>query len=568
MERQDTVKYLSKKCFHGKNVLNPYTGQIMYQPCGECPACLTRKASARSMRLSLQSSISKYTFMIDPTYTQKYVPKYQIFKATKDPNDDVYIFRSVPRKRGNYKIHQKVSWTSKVTGKHYSGVREVDAPLTYDHRVEFTFRATASYIEDFRKKATLNIDGKFPRLNDYYGYICHNDVILFMKRVRKKIFKLLGNYEKIHTYVVSEYGPVHFRPHFHIILCTDSDEVAKNIGKIVRSCWPFGDCPWFRSDGGAESYVARYVNSFTRLPYHLRQNDEVKPRGRFSNGFTKEYFSDALQAVRDSISGPKEAAPFFPFFNGVPTVINGKLLSIRPPRSCVDSCFLRYASNGRLSEHELYWLVRSVLITLSKSTRWLNERYGPGRKTLMDIARFHVKAMFHNSVFSTEKYLAIENSAYICYEWARLETPTSEMARTEIGFKRDVDRLYRLFSTVTCFTTFWNLTENTPYDYFIKVIGLSRYYYDRFAQFNLRSQYTELSSLVDLDEELALFSVMPVIEDHDDNAADPFKNMISRHSVCVDAELLAFQRSEDAIKHREINDMNIKFVKPDYNVLS
>lgn len=77
MERQDTVKYLSKKCFHGKNVLNPYTGQIMYQPCGECPACLTRKASARSMRLSLQSSISKYTFMIDPTYSQKYVPKYQ-----------------------------------------------------------------------------------------------------------------------------------------------------------------------------------------------------------------------------------------------------------------------------------------------------------------------------------------------------------------------------------------------------------------------------------------------------------------------------------------------------------
>lgn len=185
----------------------------------------------------------------------------------------------------------------------------------------------------------------------------------------------------------------------------------------------------------------------------------------------------------------------------------------------------------------------------------------------MDVARFHIKAMFHNSVFSVDKYLAIDNSAYICYEWARLETPTSEVARTEIGFKRDVERLYRLFSTVTCFTTFWNLTENTSYDYFIKVIELSRYYYYRFAQFNLRSQYTELASLVDLDEELALFSVMPVVEDHDDNVVNPFKGMISRHSVCVDAEALAFRRSEDAIKHREINDMNIKFVKPDYYVL-
>jgi len=45
MDKVDTIKFLAKRCYHGKNFINPYTGQLMYQPCGECPACLTRKAS-------------------------------------------------------------------------------------------------------------------------------------------------------------------------------------------------------------------------------------------------------------------------------------------------------------------------------------------------------------------------------------------------------------------------------------------------------------------------------------------------------------------------------------------
>ena len=77
MDKVDTINFLAKRCYHGNNVINPYTGQLMYQPCGECPACLTRKASIRSMRVSLQKSLSKYTYFINPSYNQKYVPKCQ-----------------------------------------------------------------------------------------------------------------------------------------------------------------------------------------------------------------------------------------------------------------------------------------------------------------------------------------------------------------------------------------------------------------------------------------------------------------------------------------------------------
>lgn len=566
MERQDTVKYLSKKCFNGKNVLNPYTGQMMYQPCGVCPACLTRIASARSMRVNLQASISKYSYMVNLSYNTTYVPKYKIRKVSEDPDDDSYVLYTLPREKGRYKINKQVVLKSRLTGKKRVVTKKVDAPLTYNDYFKVYFSADPEYIKDFTEKASLNVKGRYPRLQHTYGYICQNDVTLFMKRLRKYLFKKTGVYEKIHSYVVSEYGPLRFRPHFHIILCFDSDKVAQNLLKAVRACWPFGACPSFRSDGGAESYVAAYVNSFSRLPYHLREDSKLRPRGRFSVGFTKGYFSDALQAIRDSISRPKEEAPFSPFFNGIPALINGKLLSVRPPRSCVDSCFLRYASDGRLSSHELYWLVRSVSKTLWKVSQWYRTSYGPGRSfSLMGAARYLVEALFYHSYpLSVEKYFSIKNDLYVCFNYARLECIVSPCRNAKM-FDRDVGRLYRLFLTVCRFTKFWNLTRNTPYSFFIRVIDLSRYYYSRFAAYNLRSQYLELSSLVDLDEDLALFSVMPIVEDG--SCFDkPFERLIASHPVVQEALSLAKQRSDERVKHREINDLNIEFVRPDYNV--
>lgn len=543
--------------------MNPYTGQVMYQPCGVCPACLTRIASARSMRVSLQASISKYSYMVNLSYNTTYVPKCKIRKVSEDPNDNDYVLYTLPRKKGDYKINKQVVWRSKSTGKKHVGIKKIDAPITYDDDFEVRFSASPEYMENFRSKASLNINGKYPRLQDVYGYICQNDVVLFMKRLRKYLSKKTGNYEKIHSYVVSEYGPVHFRPHFHIILCFDSDEVAKNLIKAVRACWTFGSCPSSRSNGGAESYVASYVNSFSRLPYHLREDARLRPRGRFSTGFTKSYFSDAMQAVRNCIPGPKEEAPLSPFINGIPALINGRLFSVRPPRSCVDSCFLRYASNGRLSSHELYWLVRSVSITLRKTSRWYEEYSVSKRKfSLMAAARWHIEHLFyHHYPYSVEKYLSIENNLYVCLNYARIECITSHY-RDKNMLKSDICRLYRLFRTVGHFITFWDIDENTSYERFIKIIDISRYYYSRFAAYNLRSQYTELSSLVDLDEELSLFSVMPVTEDGS-SVDKPFERLVESHSIVREALSVAKKHSDERVKHREINDLNIEFVRSD-----
>jgi len=561
MDKVDTIKFLAKRCYHGKNVINPYTGQLMYQPCGECPACLTRKASIRSMRVSLQKSLSKYAFFINPSYSQKYVPKCQIFKVdTNDSTSTLYKLVVKPRKRGDYKMVQTVY--SKKYKKNIK--KEVDAPLSYDDDFSYFFNASEEYIRDFREQANLNFTGKYPHLQDYYGYISRKDGQLFVKRLRKHISKFAGKYEKIHIYFVSEYGPVHFRPHFHLLLFTDSDKVAKNISRIISASWKFGRCDWSASRGNAESYVAGYVNSFSRLPHHLKQDDRVKPYSRFSNGFATSCFSDATKAVRDSISGQIEETPLSPFLNGIPNLINGKLLSIRPPRSVVDSCFLRYACDGRLSGDELYWLVRSVSSTLS-TTFYIVRRDNPDA-TLMDVCRYHVRSIFSMSSFSVDSFLSIENQLYTCYYYARLESPTTDI-RSDALFDSDCMRLYRLFSCVGKFISFWDITPSSPYEYIRRTVDISKHYYVRLSYTLLRSQYTDLVGLVGLDEDLVDFLIAPVTEDVPSSDGTsvleyhpPFDSLVKSHPILSLAQAKAKRDCDNRVKHREINDRNLKYV--------
>ena len=183
----------------------------------------------------------------------------------------------------------------------------------------------------------------------------------------------------------------------------------------------------------------------------------------------------------------------------------------------------------------------------------------------MDAARQLIKSLFyHSHPLSVEKYFSIENDLYVCFNYARIECIVSPCRDAKM-FDRDVGRLYRLFLTVHRFTEFWNLTRNTPYNFFIRVIDLSRYYYSRFAAYNLRSQYLELSSLVDLDEDLALFSVMPIVEDGS-FFDKPFECLVKSHPVVQEALSFAKQYSDKRVKHREINDLNIEFVRPDHYV--
>lgn len=520
-------KELSKTCLHGKNVYNKYTGQMMYQSCGKCEACLARLASARSIKVGVQASLSKYVMFVTLTYDTYHVPKCKIYYN----GDKNYRLVVKPRVK-DYFYETKEDGSRRLKG------------LSYDDDFAVDFVAEKSYIDDFCKQASLNIDGKYPSLNDCYGYLSRKDCQLFLKRLRKKINTLTD--EKIHSYVVGEYSPKHFRPHFHFLFFFNSDKLAQSFGQIVHSCWKFGRVDWSSSRGNAESYVAGYVNSFSCLPYHLGSSSKIAPFGRFSNHFAESCFDDAKQALRDSFSR-QEAPVFSPFLNGIPNLVNGRLLLTLPSRACVDSCFFRKARDGRLSSHELLHLIRAVRYVVGKGQTFFKR---DGLKyTLLSHARFIVKTCKSFRYMKREKFLSLSSHLFTVLYYARVN-PTNDIQEYKNPDQDEAiaQSIYRLLLYTMRFVRFWKI-DKMSYHEGIRLLDMCREYYRLLDYKYLRQKFQFLEQC---EEDLLDFYLHPT-EHFADHLPRTIVSGINQYSL---------ERHQKAIKHREVNDLNIKYVKP------
>ena len=131
--------------------------------------------------------------------------------------------------------------------------------LSMDAIRSFIHKTQALGKTDYPVAEQYGRDNLIPFLN----YV---DVQNYIKRLRKYLFKVLGSYESSHFYAVGEYGPVHFRPHLHLLLFTNSDEVAEVLRECHCKSWKFGRSDFQRSAGGSASYVSSYVNSLCSAP--------------------------------------------------------------------------------------------------------------------------------------------------------------------------------------------------------------------------------------------------------------------------------------------------------------
>ena len=116
------------------------------------------------------------------------------------------------------------------------------------------------------KTASATPYGEDGELSDRYGnnlipFLNYVDVQNYIKRLRKHLSKYTN--EKISFYAVGEYGPVHFRPHFHLLLFFNSEEISEVIRECHFKSWKLGRSDIQRSNGGCASYVASYVNSLS-----------------------------------------------------------------------------------------------------------------------------------------------------------------------------------------------------------------------------------------------------------------------------------------------------------------
>lgn len=205
-------------CLSPRRIQNPYTGEVMVVPCGHCRACQLNKNNRLAFQCDLESKCHKFTVFITLTYANRFIPR-------------ANFVDSICRPFGNDLV-------DKETG-------EILCP------------------SDMSEDKIKQLLDKFYLFGDV-PYLRKEDLQKFFKRFRyyaKKYTK-----EKVRYFACGEYGPVHFRPHFHILLFFDSEALLQVCSDLVSQAWTYGRVDCQLSKGKCSSYVASYVNSYCTLP--------------------------------------------------------------------------------------------------------------------------------------------------------------------------------------------------------------------------------------------------------------------------------------------------------------
>lgn len=197
-------------CKHPRLIVNKYTQESMYVPCGMCSYC--------RMRYSLQ-------------------------------------------------------WKSRLIQEFKDNTNAVFFTLTYrDDKVPLAFlNGKTMYSDDWDDELdvssilSLNNDNSdFLYSRPSFPFAVKRDIQLFLKRLRKAAFSDYGT--KIRYYIISEYGPKTLRPHYHGILFYDGDALTPAVRDLISSKWQLGFVDSKFANEGSADYVSAYCSGSVSLP--------------------------------------------------------------------------------------------------------------------------------------------------------------------------------------------------------------------------------------------------------------------------------------------------------------
>lgn len=249
-----TSKYPFIRCLNPQKIYNKYLDKTIVAPCGKCEACLLQRSAMSTLKCRLESEFYKYCYFITLTYNEDNIPLFHFFPKQRVA-DGITLYEAVD--------------TSLDT--HYNGyvLGEIEA----------------------RDLDVLNLQAKSKHSGDI-AYLRQRDVQLFMKRLRKYI-----KYEKVRYYCAGEYGPIHYRPHWHLLLWFNDEKTAQNLREVVSKAWRLGFIHVGKSSGAkAASYVAGYVNSRCSVP-SLFDLPETKSKSTHSTRLGEKIVQDSIEEV-------------------------------------------------------------------------------------------------------------------------------------------------------------------------------------------------------------------------------------------------------------------------------
>lgn len=539
-------------CQHRSFITNRYTGARIAVDCGQCDYCIHKRAKKASMRVKTAGSAFKYSYFVTLTYDNEHIPLFNC-KVLHSEYEDVVGISGDVHFGDEYHKYIPVSeyqcddnsMLRHIFFEQVQGTVPFDREIKEYSPVQDNWFLSMDAIRSFIAK-TQSVDKTDYPVSSQYGrdnlipFLNYVDVQNYIKRLRKHLSQKLGSYETLHFYAVGEYGPVHFRPHYHLLLFTNSDKVAEVLRYCHDKSWKFGRSDFQVARGGASSYVSSYVNSLSSAPLLYRSCRAFKPRSRASLGF--------FEKGCDFVEGEE---PYAQIERKIDSVINGRIynfngISVRstPPMSYICTLLPRFSSARNDDSIAIARVLCAVHSTPKRIAKYGFIDYK--QDSILSLVRTYYQYLKVNPILTDDDKIVLHS--------ARCLTRFCNSS-SDVDIESYINKLYRLFLYVSKFFRNWHfpdfgsdLTSYTNRILFVLKTGIE---YEKKADYeslrdlyNLRSQYPEISD--------CMFALPQNGQESD------VLQSVSSETVQL-LEQLRYRSStfcRDMIKHKQLNDAN------------
>ena len=273
-------------CEHPIKIHNKYIDEDVYVPCGKCKTCTLHKVTKYSQLCSIEEASYRYCYFVTLTYAPEFVPVCRLVSIKY--NDSVACYRDYD---GNI-----LPVDDDCADDDYY---KFDLVAASPDRPEYgtVMHAFCGYSETVVPPKHLRDFIDKCKLGGFCSYLCPSDLQKFLKRLRKNVSKYTDS--KIRYFACGEYGPLHYRCHWHILLYFDDREISKNIIQDVCKSWKYGRVDCSASRGKTSSYVAGYVNSTCSLPSAL-ETKLLRPKNYHSFSFGFKMFEEDKEEIYEN----------------------------------------------------------------------------------------------------------------------------------------------------------------------------------------------------------------------------------------------------------------------------
>lgn len=539
-------------CQYRSFITNKYTGARIAVDCGQCDYCIHKKAQKASMRVKTAGSSFKYSYFVTLTYDNEHLPLLNCKVLHSEYEDVVGISGDI---HFGDEHHQYIpvseykcddnSMLRHIFFEQVQGTVPFDREIKEYVPVKDNWFLSMDAIRSFIYK-TQSVEKTVYPVAEQYGlgnlipFLNYVDVQNYIKRLRKHLSLKLGSYETLHFYAVGEYGPVHFRPHYHLLLFTNSDKVAE----VLRCChdksWKLGRSDFQRSAGGAGSYVASYVNSLCASPLLYRSCRAFRPRSRASVGF----FEKGCDFVEGEDAYAQIEQKIDSVVNGRVYNFNGVSALSTPPMSYIRTLLPRFSSARNDDSAAIARILCAVHSTPKRIARFGFVDYR--QDSILSLVRTYYQYLKVNSILTDDDKIILHASRCL----TRFCNSSSD-----VDIESYINKLYRLFLYVYKFFRNWHLpgfgSDISTYSGRIMFIIKTGIEYEKKADYeslrdaySLRSQYPEISD--------CMFALP-----QDGQERDVLQS-VSCDTVQL-LEQLRYRSStfcRDMIKHKKLNDAN------------